>query len=262
MAQGHPIRLVAGGLGKGQPGLELGVAGPGPRRAPGRPGRHRLADLGREPRVALGVVPAGRRAHARIRSPVGSQSGSAITSKPIHAPKTSISPRAADRRLVGRQVGIGDRALDGEAVAAARHPADDRAPDPDRLVAQADRARIVEDQAAQPLARPGGPGRDQGVPADELARRPVRPVEADGEAEAGFVGRLVGGDVARPDPVALLEAQGVDRPVAAGARGRARRRRPRSRPTGSPRTRWADRAPSRARRRRSPGGPGRARYRS
>ncbi len=32
-------------------------------------------------------------AHARIRSPAGSQSGSRITSKPIQSPKTSTSPR-------------------------------------------------------------------------------------------------------------------------------------------------------------------------
>src|SRR6186997_3268775 len=51
---------------------------------------------------------------------------------------------------VGRQIGIGDRALDGEALATARHPTDDVAVDPHRLVAKAYVEEVVEHQAAQP----------------------------------------------------------------------------------------------------------------
>src|SRR5689334_16037365 len=56
-----------------------------------------------------------------------------------------------DRRW---DVGVGDRPRDRVAVAAARHAADDLVFDPHRLIAQRDRARVVEDQAAQaPLDR-------------------------------------------------------------------------------------------------------------
>src|SRR5262245_53770410 len=64
-----------------------------------------------------------------------------------------LAPRP-DRRLLGRNVREGDRLLDREPVAAARHPPDDRAIDPDRLVAERHRSRVVEDQAAQPFPRP------------------------------------------------------------------------------------------------------------
>ena len=52
------------------------------------------------------------RAQALIRLPSGSKSGSALTVQPTHSPKISTSPRwpALDRG--GRQVGVGDRALD------------------------------------------------------------------------------------------------------------------------------------------------------
>ena len=84
--------------------------------------------------------------------------------------------------------------------------------DPDRLVAEADRPRVVEDEAAQPLARAGRLRRDERVAAEEVARL----VERDREPEARLVRRLVRGDVARPDAVALLEPERVDRPVAGG----------------------------------------------
>src|SRR5204862_7931929 len=73
-----------------------------------------------------------------------------------------------DRRLVRRQVGIRDRSIDGEPIPTGRDPANDLAADPDRLVAKADRPRIVTPETAQPLARPGRLGRDQGVAPDEL----------------------------------------------------------------------------------------------
>ncbi len=108
------------------------------------------------------VAPERRAAHARIRSPAGSHKGSRMTSKPIQSPNTSTSPRVP-MAGVGRQVRVGDRALDREAVAARGDPPDHVAAEPHRLVAEADGERVVEDQAAQPLARPG-----------RLARRPAR----------------------------------------------------------------------------------------
>ena len=54
--------------------------------------------------------------------------------------------------------------------------------EPHRLVAEADRARIVEHEAAQALARAGGLRGDERVPADELAAL----VEGDREPEAGL----------------------------------------------------------------------------
>src|SRR6476620_1317281 len=130
----------------------------------------------------------------------------------------ALDPAAEDldlyrgpRLVLGRQVGVGDRALDGVAVAAARHPADDLAADADRLVAERDRARVGEGEAAQARARPVFLGGKDRVFADE----PDRLVELDAEADAAFVGGLVRGDVGAPDPVALLQAEAVDRPIAA-----------------------------------------------
>src|SRR5271166_3788235 len=113
-------------------------------------------------------------------------------------------------RDLGRQVCVGDRVFDGVAVTAARDPAEDLAADPNRLVAEGDRARILEDQAPQPPRRLGGALRFERVAAEELALR------LDAEAQPRLVGGLVGGDVGCPDAVALLQAQRVDRPVAAG----------------------------------------------
>ena len=63
----------------------------------------------------------GRRgpAQALTRSPLGSNSGSRATSPATHSPKMSTSTARADLELA-RQVGVGDRALDRVAVAAAR----------------------------------------------------------------------------------------------------------------------------------------------
>src|SRR6185503_6403174 len=131
----------------------------------------------------------------------------------------ALDPAAEDldldpgpRLVLGRQVGVGDRALDRVAVAGARYPADDLAADPHRLVAEGDRARVGEGEAAQALARPGFPRGEDRLFADEADRL----VELDAEADAALVGGLVRGDVGAPDPVALLEPEAVDRPVAAG----------------------------------------------
>src|SRR5207244_12481026 len=96
------------------------------------------------------------------------------------------------------------------AVAAARHAAGDLAAGPHRLRAERDRPRILEHEAREP-PRWLGTARDQRLPPDELAL-----VELDREAEPGVIGRLVRRHVRAPDPVALLQAQRVDRPIAAG----------------------------------------------
>ena len=73
--RGDDVGLVAGGERDVEPAAQLGV-GAAPER--GRP-------VGAEGRRRVG--------HARILSPAGSYSGSRATSKPIHSPKTSTSPR-------------------------------------------------------------------------------------------------------------------------------------------------------------------------
>ena len=142
----------------------------------------------------------------RTRSPRGSNSGSRTTSPPDPRPEDVDLDRRADLDL-RREIGVGDRALDRVAVAAARDPAADALSDPHRLVAEHDRARVLEHQAPQPPARLG-PG--QRVRADE------RLVRAHAEPEPALERSLVGRDVGRPHAVALLEPQRVDRPVAAG----------------------------------------------
>ena len=62
---------------------------------------------------------------------------------------------------------------------------------------------------------------------DEAARL----VELDAEAEPGLVRRRLGRDVRAPDPVALLQPQALDRPVAAGDQPVRLARRPQRAPT-------------------------------
>ena len=83
------VSCVAGSLGESEPGIELNRGNAGARCAPGRAAGDGSCDRRGESRLA-GF---GRGRHARIRSPAGSKSGSVATSKPIHSPKTSISPR-------------------------------------------------------------------------------------------------------------------------------------------------------------------------
>ncbi len=99
------------------------------------------------------------------------------------------------RGVLRGQVGVGDRALDGVAVAAARDAAGDAPVHPDGLVTQRHRARVLEGQAAQP---PRGL-RDERVAPDEVL------VELHREADRALVGRVVGRDVRAPHAVALLQ---------------------------------------------------------
>ena len=123
-----------------------------------------------------------------------------------------------DRGPVRRQVGVGDRALDREAVAARRHPADDRRrrPGPARCRGRPSAGRRGRGSAS----RLRGPA----AFAATSASRPMKSalVERDREPEARLVRRLVRRDVARPDAIALLEPERVDRPVAGRRPGRAR----------------------------------------
>ena len=59
----------------------------------------------------------------------------------------------ADGGVCRGQVRVGDRALDGVAVAAARDPADEPLADAYRLRAERDGARVVERQAAEDVLR-------------------------------------------------------------------------------------------------------------
>ena len=180
--------------------------------------------------------------HDLTRSPPGSNSGSRRDlardplAEDLHLDRLS---RLGVRR---GQVGVGDRALDRVAVAAARHAPDRRALDSHRLRAERDRARVGEHEAAEPPLRllP----REQRLAADEVAL-----VELDREPEPGLERRVVGRDVGAPHAVALLEPQRVDRLVAAGDEAVVAARRPRSRPRARARTRSGSTAPSRARRR-------------
>ena len=146
-----------------------------------------------------------------MRSPSGSNSGS-----PDHL---ALDPGAEDldvhRRaglgVLGRQVGVGDRTADRVAVAARRDAPRHLAGHPDRLVAERHRARVLEHQAAEQRARPALLGLHQRLAAQEAAVL----VELHAEADAALVGGLVRGHVGAPHAVALLEAQRVDRPVAA-----------------------------------------------
>src|SRR5262245_51041729 len=100
---------------------------------------------------------------------------------------------------------VRDRALHGVAVAAARDAAADLVADAHGLVAERDRARVVEHQAAQRAARRGV----ERVAADVVL------VALDAEAEPGLERVHVRRDVGGPDAVALLEPHRVDRAVAA-----------------------------------------------
>ena len=77
------VGLVARSLGELEPAPQLGI------RAAPEPGRPVRAE-------ARWLV------HDRIRSPVGSHSGSRTTSNPIHSPKTSTSPRVPIAAAGGR----------------------------------------------------------------------------------------------------------------------------------------------------------------
>src|SRR4029077_16575226 len=76
---------------------------------------------------------------------------------------------------------------------------------------QGDRARILEQQAAEPGPRPALLRLHERLTPDE----PALLVELDGEPDASLVGRLVGRDVGTPHAVALLQSHRVDRPIAA-----------------------------------------------
>ena len=134
-------------------------------------------------------------------------------------PKISTStgvPGAAARR----HVGVGDRAADRVAEAAAGD-ATGGAGDAHRLGAQRDRAGIVQDQAREPGRGGRLFGLQQRVPSDELAL-----VELDAEPQPGLVRVDVRADVRAPDAISLLEAQRIDRLVTAGDEAMAAARLP------------------------------------
>ena len=100
-------------------------------------------------------------AHDRIRAPSGSHSGSLrdLEADPL-AEDLDLAARP-DRRLVGRQVGVGDRALDGEPVAAATSPGrrSRRRPGPARCRGRRSAGRRGRGSAGASAARPPSPRR-------------------------------------------------------------------------------------------------------
>src|SRR4051812_35363110 len=117
-------------------------------------------------------------------------------------------PACPDRRRRW-QVGVRDRALDGEPVAAGRHASHEVTVDANRLVAQTDRARVVATETAQPFRRSRCLCSLERLASDEVG--PL--AERDGKREPRLERRFVRSDVARPDAVALLEPKGIDRPI-------------------------------------------------
>src|SRR5205085_3898543 len=118
-----------------------------------------------------------------------------------------LSPSAHLRRRGGQQR-VGDAALDGKAVATRGHTTDYVTANADRFIAQSHRPRILEDEAGEARTIVV-PGTRQGLSAEE----PVRLVHPHCKSQPGLEWRDLRGDVGRPHPVALLQAQAVDRPV-------------------------------------------------
>ena len=150
-------------------------------------------------------------AYDRIRAPVGSYNGS--------RDDLAVDPFAerfdlhgmADVGAIGGNVRVGDRPTDAVSVATARHAPDDVAVDPNRFGSECDDEGVGEHDRAQSPVDARRFRRDERVPADEGRRL----VEPNREAETRFVRVVFGGHVGAPDPVALLDAQRVDRAVAA-----------------------------------------------
>src|SRR5207253_3151736 len=100
------------------------------------------------------------------------------------------------------QIGVGDAPVDRVAITAAGNPAQRSMIDPYRLAAERDPAGLVEQDRTE-LARDALlSGANQGLFADEVDRL----AQTDGKTEPGLVGVVLGGDVAAPDPVSLLQS--------------------------------------------------------
>ena len=108
---GDRVGLVAGRVGEGEPGLELrlGRGGAGSRSTRRRSGRSGRA--GRVTGDRSRPDPLVRRVPERLADD--------LEADPL---AEDVDLAAGPDRRVGRQVGVGDRALDGEAVAAATSP--------------------------------------------------------------------------------------------------------------------------------------------
>src|SRR5207302_11215264 len=95
---------------------------------------------------------------------------------------------------------------------AAGNPAQRSMIDPYRLAAERDPAGLVEQDRTE-LARDALlSGANQGLFADEVDRL----AQADGKTEPGLVWVVLGGDVAAPHPVSLLQSHRINRPVTCG----------------------------------------------
>ena len=114
--------------------------------------------------------------HPRTRSPCGSKSGSAATSPATHSPKISTSTGCPGCACSRGQVGVGDRALDRVAVAAARDAADRlaarRAPARSRARPRAGRRARGSRAGAPAPARPSSASRPMNSPLSSLTAKP------------------------------------------------------------------------------------------
>ena len=194
---------------------------PGPAFRPSGGSRsRRVAGLERD-RVAVDddVAGIGRRdralGHWRIRRPWGSNSGSGWSRAGRRRPMISISksapaPGSVGGRELRRHIAERDRLLDVVAVPARRHPADDLAVVPDRLVADdvgwRVRIRLDDHRHEAPRRSTGGHLGLVGRPTDEVV------VEPEVARDPGLGRRVDRPVLAEPRPVALLQAERHQRP--------------------------------------------------
>ena len=142
-----------------------------------------------------------------------------------------------------RQIGVGDRAPDGVAVAAGGDAPGHLAVHAHGLVAERHRAR------GSSSTRQASVSRGLRSFASTRASRPTKPSSSSSlhaEAEAAFVGGLVGRDVGTPHAIPLLQAQPSRSRGSRRRPGRGARRPPTMTAIASDRTPWGSKARSRA----------------
>ena len=109
------------------------------------------------------------RAHARTRSPAGSNSGSAATTPATHVSEDLDGHLGVDV-VLGREIGVGDRGADGVAEAAARDTPHEPRRRPGRARSRA-RSPCGSARARQRSRRSGSAGCVERVTADEVPCR-------------------------------------------------------------------------------------------
>ena len=117
-----------------------------------------------------------------------------------------LDPFPRDARFAD-DVAHADGGADRVAEHAGREISDDLAVAADRLVVVEQRLRVLQGEQDEALADARIPLAQRGVAADEPGVLPVR----HGEAEAGFLRRVLVADVVPPVAIALFQAEGVHR---------------------------------------------------